>query len=187
MRGQCIVNTRWIFIFLFVFSFHGIGVSQTTSIKWYDFTATDQSVIAKFPNKPICKNEGFDERFSGQIVTFTQQTCSDNSLEGHSFEIKRQFHASVLGKDFIDIAKIVPSSMYEALGMKITETQIRSDGCNGLEIRGEDKDGLTSIQRLFTIGKTFYSINVVSERNTPASAKIIQSFYDSFHFARQCK
>lgn len=183
MHGQSIVNTRWIFIFLFVFSFYGIGISQTTSVKWYDFTATDQSVTAKFPEKPICK----DERLSVQHVSLTQQTCSDNSLEGYSFEIKRQIHASVLDKEFIDIARIVPSSMYEALGMKITETQIKSDGCNGLEIRGEDKDGLTSIQRLFTVGKNFYSINVVSERNNPASAKIIQSFYDSFHFVRQCR
>lgn len=182
MHEQCIVNSRWIFMFLFVFSFYGIGVSQTTSIKWYDFTAVDQRVTAKFPKKPICK----DEQVSVQNVTFTQQTCSDNSLDGYSFEIKRQLHASVLGKDFIDIAKIIPSSMYEALGMKVSETQIISDGCNGLEIRGEDKDGLTSVQRLFTIGKNFYSINVVSERNNPASAKIIQSFFDSFHFLRQC-
>jgi|GEM_PF-5770219 len=156
---------------------------QSTGIQWYAYSPTDKNFSIQFPNKPTCATERVDA--GGSKINLTK--CLTSVSDTYFFEMKHMVYPFAIDKTSFDLMKIPLTSLYEAMDMKVTETEVKSGNCDGVEIRANSaKTGPSTIHRLFANGRNFYSINLTTEKSDSTFKDLHSRFLASFQVSNGC-
>lgn len=161
-----------------------LGMSQQSAgTQWYRYSPTDKNFSIQFPNKPNCTTERIE--VEGSKINLT--SCLTSISDKYFFEMKHMVYAFELDNDSLDLMKIPITSLYEAMDIKVTETKVKSENCEGVEIRANSAEkGLSSIQRLFVYGRNSYSMNLTADKSDSTFKDLHGRFLASFRVSNGC-